>query len=146
MWEVLLGAALINWIVTTIFVESHLFTTPRNWVVDHTWHALFRGKWVRIGRHGWRRAGYVFPEDTTQEEYDTAAANQQSRGPWLKLAQLITCQLCTRVWVGFAEALYFGGPDHHWAAPVANGLLYAAAGHLIFELRSRVALVLPEKT
>lgn len=129
----LLYASLINWIVTTILVESKLFQPLRDFIVTEAWYCRWiDGSWRKCaGRHG----PVEFPED-----FD-GPPTIVMRGPWLKAAQLVTCQLCTRVWVGFALALYFGGPIGGWAAPVANGLLYAAGGHLIFELRSRVALV-----
>jgi hypothetical protein len=135
-----LWGALINWLVTTIFVESKLFEPLRTWIIHEAYAVRHADAWHKIGNKHW----YTFPEETTQEEAD--AATPVLHGPWAKVAQLVTCQLCTRVWVGFAEAAYFGGPDHGWARLVANGLLYAALGHLIFELRSRVALVLPGGT
>lgn len=126
-------AGLINWIVTTIFVESHLFARPRDWVV--------RKGLVVVTQTGRHRMPYIWPEDTTAEEADAGRIVPYGwRG---KFSQLVTCHLCVRVWVGFALALYLGGPLGGWAAPVANGLLYAAAGHLVLELRSRVALVEP---
>lgn len=138
MLALIAWAALINWLVTTIFVESKLFEPVRNWVIMEAYYVRWTdGTWRKCGgRHG----PVIFPEEHKDEP------EMVMRGPWLKAAQLVTCQLCTRVWVGFAEAAYFGGPDHGWARLIANGLLYAGAGHLIFELRSRVALVLPEKT
>lgn len=136
-WLVLY-AAIVNYIVSMIFVESHLFRPVRLWIIHESLQIQFpAGVWHHIGN----KHSFVFPPGTTQEEYD--AIPTVPRGPWLKLGQLVTCQLCTRTWVGFAEAAYFSGPNHGWAAPIANGLLYAGAGHLIFELRSRVALVEP---
>lgn len=130
-------AALVNWFVTFVFVESHLFAPLRNWIVHESLQIRYGDKWHHIGNRHW----FEFPLGTTQEEAD--AVKHVMRGPWAKAGQLVTCHACTRVWIGFAEALYFGGPDHHWAAVVANGLLFAAGGHLIFEMRSRIALVEP---
>lgn len=132
-----LYAGLINWLVTTIFVEAKLFAPWREWVVREASVIRARDEIHHVGN----KHAYLWPEDTTEEEAN--AATVFLHGPWAKAAQLITCHLCTRVWVGFAQALYLGGPLGGWAATVANGLLYAAIGHLIFELRSRVALVLP---
>ena len=135
-----LYAALVNWIVTTIFVESKLFEPIRLWIIHESYVVRWDGKLHKVGNKHW----FEFPIETTQEEAD--AANVHMAGPWAKLAQLVTCQLCTRVWVGFAEALVFRGPFVGWYSYLANGLLYAAAGHLIYELRSRVALVQPTET
>jgi hypothetical protein len=99
------------------------------------------GEWHRVGN----RHAYVWPEDTTEEEYE-AAQPPVLRGSWAKLAQLVTCQMCMRTWVGFAEALIMGSPySGLWYAPIAGGLLYAGLGHLILEARSRVALVVPNE-
>lgn len=128
--------AIINWVVTTILVESTLFAPVRQWIQNEAWYVRwpFPEVWRKCGgRHG----PVIFPE------CHNSPPNVVMRGPWLKLAQLTTCQLCMRVWVGLAESAYFGGPDHGWAHLVANALLYAGLGHLLLELRSRVALVLP---
>lgn len=134
-----LWAFLINWLVTTIVVESTLFLALRQWFIVRTWYVTCRGERHRCGG----KRAFIWPEDATEEE---ASAAPYHWGPWLKPAQLMTCQLCTRVWIGFAEAAYFGGPDHGTFRLVANGLLYAAGGHLILEARSRLALVLTEHT
>lgn len=136
-WLVLY-ASVTNWFVTFIFIDGLLFAGPRNWVVDHTWHIYFRGERVPTGRRK-GGVGFVFPEDTTEEEAQAAAETKHPHGKWLKPSQLATCSACLRVWLGFIEAAYFGGPDHHWAHIVANGLLYAGGGHLILEARSKVA-------
>lgn len=130
MLGIVLAACVIDWIVTTIFVSGKIFDRPRDWCINQGlrgWHNL----------HGWQRLPWAMPDGTTEDE-----AAQWTIRPykgWGKLAQLVTCPLCTCVWVGFAEAAYFGGPDHHWAAIVANGLLYAGGAHLILEARSKVA-------
>jgi hypothetical protein len=134
-----LFAGLINWLVTTIFVESKLFEPIRNFVIYESYYCDWDGKRYKCGG----RHSFIFPEGTTQAEAE--AHPPYMYGPWVKVAQLVTCQLCTRVWVGFAEAAYFGGPLHGSFPIIANGLLYAAVGHLIFELRSRVALVVPQE-
>lgn len=129
-WLVLY-ASLINWFVTTIFVESHLFKAPRDWLV-------INGLFVQV-RGVWHKLPFMWPEDATQEEVDIANADLRPMGWRGKVAQLVSCSMCTRTWVGFAEAVYFGGPLHGWAGIIANGLLYAAGGHLIMELRSTIA-------
>lgn len=133
------AAAVINWFVTTIFVESHLLAPVRTWVVHEAME-------VATPEDGWQKIGnshhYLWPQGTTQEQVE--AAQQIPRGNWGKLAQLITCQMCMRTWIGFAEAFILGGPFQGWYSIFANALLYAGLGHLILELRSRVALNLGE--
>lgn len=137
MLGLVVAAVLINWIVTTILVESKLTEPVRTWIIHESLQIRWADEWHHIGNRHW----FEFPLETTQEQVD--AVKHVMRGPWAKVAQLVTCQLCTRVWIGFALAAYLGGPVGGWAAIVANGLLYAAGGHLIFEMRSRIALVEP---
>jgi hypothetical protein len=122
--------ALINWLATTIFVESSLFQPFRDWVLRLGAHIVLANG-IKLPPSG------VIPEGVSPDQIQGAAIKKT----WwsIKLAQLVNCQMCTGVWVGFAEALYFGGPLHGWATVVANALLFKAGGHLIFELRSRVA-------
>jgi hypothetical protein len=122
--------AIVNWLVVTILVESTLFDPWRQFV-------------LRLGAHITLADGTKLPpsgkipEGVTQQQIEQAHV---TKAAWsIKLAQLVTCHMCLGVWVGFAEALYFGGPFHGWAAIVANGLLFKAGGHLVLELRSRVA-------
>ena len=124
---------LVNWLVATILVDSHLFAPLRN-------HLVKKAEYVQTS-WGVFKLPYLFPEGTTKEEYD--ASRVIYHGRWLKPAQLATCYLCIRVWIGFAQAAYFGGPFGGWAHIVANGLLYAAGGHLILELRSHIAKIVP---
>ncbi len=112
-----LFAALINWIVTTIFCESKLFMPFRNWVYHNSWYCTWEGKRHKCGG----KHMFTFPDGTTEEE--AAAHPAYMWGPWAKATQLVTCQLCTRVWVGFALAAYLGGPLGGWASTIANGLL-----------------------
>lgn len=132
-------AAMINWIVATIITESSLFKPLRDALVVRTWYVTCRGERHRCGG----KRAFIWPEDATEEE---ASAEPYHWGPWVRPAQLATCQLCIRVWIGFAEAAYFGGPAHGPCRLIANGLLYAAGGHLILEARSRLALVLPARS
>lgn len=48
------------------------------------------------------------------------------------LAYLVSCCLCAGTWVGFAEAIVFGGYFHGWYAIIANGLAYKGIGHIIY--------------
>lgn len=57
-----------------------------------------------------------------------------------KITYFTGCCLCVGVWVGFIEALVFGGPlQIHagwlaWASFIANGLAYKAVGHLLLQV------------
>lgn len=132
VYALVIFAGLINWRVTSILVEATLFDRPRNWIIARAQHA-------NIPNVGIVKMPYTFPEGTTPEE--AAAATVVFAGKWLKPAQLVTCFSCLGVWVALAEALVFGGPFAGWYAIVANTLLYTAIGHLVLELRSRVAKV-----
>jgi hypothetical protein len=127
--ELVVFASFINWIATTIFVESSLFAPIRDRILRMGVSLLVNGR--KLPSTG------KIPDDMTRADVE---AGKLVRAKWAeKLAMLVTCIMCLGVWVGFAEALYFGGPFGGWAAIVANGLLYKAGGHFIYELRSRVA-------
>lgn len=54
-----------------------------------------------------------------------------------KLGYVITCALCTGTWVGFVEALCFGGPLRFGVLSfIANGLLFKAIGHLFLQVNA----------
>lgn len=54
-----------------------------------------------------------------------------------KLSYFITCALCTGTWVGFVEALCFGGPlSFGILSFIANGLLFKALGHLFLQVNA----------
>lgn len=135
-----LYAALINWIATTILVESTLFAPVREWFIAKT-------QYVRTPDGELHRGGYsVKVSDFPDLDAARAWAMQIEpviAGPWVKAAQLVTCIMCLGTWVGFAEALVFGGPFIGWYAVIANGLLFKAGGHFIYEARSRIAKVDP---
>lgn len=116
-------AGIINWLITTIFVESTLFAPWRAWVSGHSLRVCFGEDCYKTG------------DDIEVEPDLVGSATLQHHGPWVKVAQLVTCHMCLGTWVGFAEAAYFGGPFHGWAAIIANGLLYKGIGHLVLELR-----------
>lgn len=122
---------LVNWLATTIFVESSLFAPARDWIVRKSQRVVWKGQRLKLP--------FTFPEGTTPEE--AAEAQIIFTNPWAKVGQLVTCHMCTGTWVGFIQAAVFGGPFAGWYAVIANGLLYKAGGHLILELRSRVAKV-----
>lgn len=130
-WTLFLFATLINWISTTILVESSLF-------------AGLRDRVLRLGVVLVLPDGRRLPPTGKVSEELTKAdieSGRVDRTWWaLKLAQLVTCIMCVGVWVGLAEALVLGTPWHHvWYAVPAAALLYKAGGHFVYELRSRVA-------
>lgn len=99
----------INWIATTIIVESELCRPVREYCER-------KRKWFDIEKNRPR---------TPQEEPVL----------WRKLHYLVQCHLCTGTWVALVEAAAFGGPFHGVTGYFANALLYKAVGHLVLELR-----------
>ena len=129
--ELVVFASLINWIATTILVESSLFAPVRDRVLRMGVHIVVKGR--KLPPSG------KIPDDLTRADVE---AGEMHRAWWaMKLAQLVTCIMCLGVWVGFAEAIYFRayGPFYGVFAIIANGLLFKAGGHCVYELRSRVA-------
>lgn len=54
-----------------------------------------------------------------------------------KLRYFVTCALCMGTWVGFIQAICFGGPlEFGYLSFVANGLLYKAIGHLFLQINA----------
>lgn len=54
-----------------------------------------------------------------------------------KVSYVITCALCTGTWIGFVEALCFGGPlSFGILSFIANGLLFKALGHLFLQVNA----------
>ena len=134
-WTLVAFAAFINWISTTILVESSLFAGIRERILR--WGVVLvvevDGKTMRLPP-----TGDIASTGLTQEQLQTGRVEHT----WysLKCAQLVTCIMCLGVWVGVAEALVLGTPWHHiWYAVPAAALLYKAGGHFLYELRSRVA-------
>lgn len=104
---VLLHSA-VNALVTWILVESF----------------LFKGLQTKIRNWGCRKA---------QPRLDA----RKGGGVGEKLAYLVSCPLCLGVWVGFAQAWYFGGPFSAKLAVVTiayNGLVFKAFGHVFYQL------------
>lgn len=133
---IVLWAGLINWLVTTIITESTLFSPLRLWLIFRSTAIMTPDGLKHVGREA-----YSWPEDTTSADVDAAMANKIVHGRWKKPTQLLTCQLCTRVWIGFALALYLGGPIGGFFWVIANGLLYAAVGHLLYSLEALLAAI-----
>lgn len=109
---VFLALGLANWLGTLLITDSKLFQPLRIWVGG--WPEYFAIKWMDSTRR-WQEAFY----------YGACWVSK-------KLSMLITCPLCTGVWVGFALAV--------WAPPVfgtdvlafiLTGLVIKALGHFI---------------
>src|SRR5678816_537318 len=118
-WSLLIALGLVNWIATTILVDSSLFAKWRSWPItrwDYTARRCFAQE--ATGRGRWAR-------------YCVASR-------WLaKLHELVNCHLCMGTWVAFIQAAFFlDGPWYVWTT---GALLIKAIGHLVLELRSRVA-------
>jgi hypothetical protein len=78
-----------------------------------------------------------------REIIDRCGERVKARYPRIgeKICYFLTCALCVGVWIGFMEALAFGGPLQplgwaSWAAFIANGLAYKAIGHLLLQLNA----------
>lgn len=112
MIELIIAAGLVNWLATTIVVESELARPLRDLVVRRRAAADRGGAEIDADRGGWR---------------------------WLDY--LLRCHLCAGVWIGIAEALYLAPrlaprlPGPAWAAWPFAALLIKAVGHLILEVR-----------
>lgn len=121
MWNVLF-LGLVNWITTTIVVESELFRPLRECIQK---------------RRTRRRPAFTpplgvntMPGAKLPDQYFVC------RPVWNKLAYLVSCHLCAGTWIALGEAATFGVPFHHGLLGVAaGGLLYKAIGHLVLELR-----------
>ena len=113
----LIVLGLVNWLATTIVVESELFRPLRAWVDI-------------------RHARWVLPDGRRARRHKAA---------WLKLRYLLACHLCAGTWIGFLEAALVpsvrpaGGGFVGWAIA---GLAIKAIGHITLEvtaLMKRVA-------
>lgn len=119
---------LVNWLVTTILVESELTRPFRDWVADR--HRRAANRWTDSLRRRHHRAEAV----------------------WFKLKYLAGCHLCTGTWVGLVMAalvpLHLGAPGA--TGRVLAGLAFKAIGHFTLEivgrLKYRPPRVLPEIT
>lgn len=106
----IVAAGLVNWLVTTIIVESELGRPLRDAVRD-------------------RR------EDADINSVFTIEANTD-RSVWRWLDYLLRCHLCVGVWVALAEVAWLGPLVGRGVAGfVFTALLVKAVGHLVLELR-----------
>lgn len=107
--EVVVFAGLVNWLATTIVVESELFRPLREWIGGKTWqYTIYGGKTAREDHYEWQRP---------------------------KLAYFLGCHLCTGTWIGLAEACVLRPlPWSGLAGIAASGLLFKAVGHLVLDI------------
>lgn len=113
-WSLVVAAGLVNWLVTTIVVESELGRPLR--------------EYVRRRRNLAAQRRPTLPPPF--------APGNADRGPWRWLDYLLACHLCTGVWIAIAEALYLGPLVGRGAAGVIfTALIVKAVGHLVLELR-----------
>lgn len=118
MIPTIIALGLVNWLTTTIIVESELTRPLREWFKR-------KGTWQQ-----------------TDEEWDAQyAAHLRGEEPpkpqlrlraWRKAAYLVACHLCTGTWIGLVLAALglvhpFGPGVLGWTL---TGLLIKAIGHL----------------
>lgn len=105
-WSLIVAAGLVNWLVTTIVVESELGRPVRDYVCRRRARAN-RAYWIKGDHSVWR---------------------------WLDF--LLRCHLCVGVWVALAEVAWLGPVVGRGVAGfVFTALLVKAVGHLVLELR-----------
>lgn len=112
-WGTFVALGIVNWIATTIIVESELTAPLRAWIVNR--------------------------RDQADERYVAGAMEGQPWAylAWRKVAYLVGCHLCVGVWVALAEVSVglFGVSIDGLAPLVGYTLLVKGIGHLILELR-----------
>lgn len=114
MIELVAAAGLVNWLVTTIVVESELARPLRDCVADRR----ERSRWVEaFGRR-------------------MRTPDAADRGVWRWADYLLRCHLCVGVWVAFAEVAWLGPLVGHGVAGfIFSAMLVKAIGHLVLEVR-----------
>lgn len=117
-WSLVIAAGLINWLATTIVVESEITRPLRDWLA-------FR-----------RMSTIPLPPEHTDAFKTVIVSYDQRLSPFYeKVAYLFGCHLCSGTWIGLAEAVAFGPViASGLVGIVATGLLFKAVGHLTLEL------------
>ncbi len=122
-WSLILGLGLVNWIATTILVDSTLTEALRTkpivkWQANASFCMASEYAMDGTGRAKWTKHCVLARF-------------------WAKVHQLVNCHLCLGTWVAFIQAAFFiRGPWYVW---ISYALLIKAVGHLILEVRSKVA-------
>lgn len=115
-WFVLLlTLGLVNWLVTTILVESEITRPVRDWVNDR-----------------YRKAGNRLVDrtaaGTAKRWHDWAEEG------WWKARYLVSCHLCSGTWVGLVMGAVVPVFDIRYVGWVLSGLAYKAYGHFTLEV------------
>lgn len=114
---ILLG--LVNWLVTTILVESEITRPIRDWVENQ--HTV--GFDIFDPRYSWAKSIHE--------------AKWQTR-VWRKVGYLVHCHLCAGTWVGLVMAAVVSyrafAVRPAFLAAVLTGLAIKAVGHLTLEV------------
>lgn len=117
-WSLIIAAGLINWLATTIIVESEITRPLRDWLT------LRRMSRIELP-----------PEHTDAYKTVVISYAQRISPVYEKVAYLFGCHLCSGTWVGLVEAIAFGPViSSGFVGIVATGLLFKAVGHLVLEL------------
>lgn len=112
-----IALGLINWIATTIIVESEIFRPMREAIQFRRVHK------------------FDLPlEMTDGQRMVISQYERRTSKLWEKAAYFVGCHMCTGTWVGLAEAVFIGSIFSGFVGIVASGLLFKAIGHLTLEL------------
>lgn len=129
MTATVVALGLVNWLVTTILVESELFKPLRRWV---------RARY-EFHRFGPRRAERSAWWDLDLDRNLDRPFHARRTALWHKVDYLVGCHLCAGTWIGIALAGIAGGPFAGVVGIILNGLLYKAIGHLTLETSAFLA-------
>lgn len=119
---------LVNWLATTILVESELFRPIRDRLV---------GQAPR-----WRAEGYASRVEMVRElRQAQPTARLAALAEWAsqsvparaKVNYLVGCHLCAGTWVGLAIALVAGSPIPGVLGLMLGALVFKAIGHITLE-------------
>lgn len=125
-----IAGGLINWIATTILVESELTRPFREWLDRKRQQVIEPEREVSritadnvVINRGWRCNGGPCRDPKNRYGF---------RAFWNKMAYVFGCHLCTGTWVGLVEAVILGPVIGSGVVGIIlTGLLFKAVGHLI---------------
>lgn len=127
----IVGLGLVNWIATTILVESELTRPLRDWVSGREREARKRDGHPAV-------PGFqLVTEEFVRRVFglDGPRLSWRARA-WGKARYLVSCHLCTGTWVGLALAVAVPAVRPFGTGVVGAilaGLLFKATGHLVLE-------------
>jgi hypothetical protein len=102
---VIIIGGLITWLVTKIVVESRLFEPIRDWVFQRSGVAVFERWFKQAILRAIHPANYG--ADTSFSVVGALPAIRWHHRLFNHLHYLLTCDLCTGVWVGWIIAALF---------------------------------------